>query len=77
MATPLRACPTPHKHAYRSEGEALAGFHVASYTRFHRPYRCCCGRWHITSHPRPHEDGLGRYSQPSPGIEPGAPRGAA
>jgi len=27
-ATPLLDCPTPYKHAYRSRGQALAGFVV-------------------------------------------------
>ena len=51
-ATPVKPCPTPWKLAYRSRGEALRGFVVAAYTRFHQPYRCCCGKWHMTSHPR-------------------------
>lgn len=51
--TPLKPCPTEWKHGYRTRGEALKGFHIAEYTRFHRPYLCCCGKWHITSHPRP------------------------
>ena len=49
-ATPLLPCPTPHKHGYATRGEALAGFAIGPDTRPHRPYRCCCGRWHITSH---------------------------
>ena len=60
--TPLKRCPTPWKHDYGTRGEALRGFIVAEYTRFHRPYRCCCGRWHVTSHPKPNVTTVG-YSQ--------------
>jgi hypothetical protein len=48
--TPLRPCPSPHKHAYRTRVEALAGFWIGSQTHPHHPYLCRCGYWHITSH---------------------------
>jgi len=70
--TPLKSCPTPWKNAYRTRGEALKGFHVAEYTRFHRPYLCCCGKWHMTSHPRvPRHGVILGYSQPASGNGPG------
>jgi hypothetical protein len=47
--SPLQACPTPHKRGYRTQGEALAGFWIGPQTGNHRPYRCRCGWWHITS----------------------------
>jgi hypothetical protein len=47
--TPLKPCPTPHKLAYTTRGKALAAFTVGPGTRPHRPYRCRCGYWHITS----------------------------
>jgi hypothetical protein len=49
MVTPIKPCPTPDKHAYRTRGEALAGFRVGSQTGKHHPYLCRCGRWHMTS----------------------------
>jgi hypothetical protein len=53
-ATPLLPCPTPEKAAYPSRGAALAGFSIGPQTGNHRPYRCRCGRWHMTSHPLTH-----------------------
>lgn len=49
--TPILPCPKPYKKGYSSEGEAKAGFIVGPYTRPHRPYRCRCGKWHMTSSP--------------------------
>jgi hypothetical protein len=50
--TPLKPCPTPDKWRYRSAGEAMAGVPFNKATKPHHPYRCCCGWYHITSHPR-------------------------
>jgi hypothetical protein len=51
VTTPLLPCPTPDKVGYHTRGEALAGFWIGSQTGNHRPYRCRCGQWHITSKP--------------------------
>jgi len=48
-ATPLRPCPTPHRVPYQTRGTALAGFDINAQTHPHRPYRCRCGYWHMTS----------------------------
>jgi len=49
MLTPLQPCPTPHKRAYGTRGEALAGFVTMRAVAAHLPYLCRCGRWHITT----------------------------
>ncbi|MFT4125253.1 MAG: hypothetical protein QM662_03385 [Gordonia sp. (in: high G+C Gram-positive bacteria)] len=50
-----RACPTPGKEAFRSEGAARGGIDRIRQSGRAAPnlrwYRCDCGSWHITSSP--------------------------
>lgn len=49
MPTPLKRCPTPDKEAYDTRGEAVAAFMTERWVVAHAAYRCCCGKWHITT----------------------------
>jgi len=51
------ACPTPGKAAYSSRLEAKIALASTQRSRASRreesrAYRCPCGRWHLTSHPK-------------------------
>lgn len=51
-----RGCPTPTKHKYASESEALGGLtrkiKRERYATTLRVYACTCGLYHITSQPQ-------------------------
>jgi len=50
MVSPIKPCPTPEKHAYRTRAEALNAFAPSrGHTLPHAAYRCCCGKWHLTT----------------------------
>ena len=66
--TPRKPCPTPTKRCYRSEVEALQAVPYSKATRLPvSAYRCCCGFFHFTSHPRK-ETSMPAPATLSPGL---------